>query len=234
MINYIIVDDEPQARKLLQTYMASLSNYHLVGVCANAMEAYELLCTQHIDFMFLDIKMPLVTGIDFLKSLKKPPLVIFTTAFNKYALEGYELNVVDYLLKPIALTRLLNALEKINERTIKVHTSSQTPENDHLFVKLDHKLVKINYDEILLVESLQNFVKLHLKDKIVIANQSMKELTQKLPARQFLRIHRSYVVPIRLITAINGNTIETNYKSIQIGISYRNEVMRYIKGSTTK
>lgn len=230
MINYIIVDDEPQARKLLQTYMAALPNYHLIASCANALEAYEIWCTQKVDLMFLDIKMPLVSGVDFLKSLKKPPLVIFTTAFNKYALEGYELNVVDYLLKPIALPRLLQALEKVNERLIKNNPITQEATIDYLFVKVEHKLVKIELEAILLVESLQNFVKLHLKDSIVIANYSMKELAIKLPAKQFLRVHRSYILPIKSIIAIDGNTIETAYKVIPIGVSYRNEVMRYTKG----
>ncbi|MEE1943762.1 LytTR family DNA-binding domain-containing protein [Pedobacter sp. KR3-3] len=231
MINYIIVDDEPQARKLIQSYMSALPNYHLAKACANAMEAYEILCTQEIDFMFLDIKMPMVSGIDFLKSLKKPPLVIFTTAFNKYALESYELSVVDYLLKPIAMPRLLNALEKINERLNQKATTAQNPITDHLFFKVENKLVRVDLDAILLIESLQNFVKIHLKDKILLTSNSMKSLESKLPTQQFLRVHRSYIVPIKSIIAINGNTIETTYQPIQIGVSYRNEVMRFAKGS---
>lgn len=229
MINYIITDDEPQARKLLAAYMDPLPNYHLVKHCANAMEAYEVLSTQPVDFMFLDIRMPMVSGIDFLRSLKNPPLVVLTTAFNKYALEGYDLHVVDYLLKPISLPRLLTALEKVNERLNKTRPDSQLTGN-HLFIKSDHKLVKVEFAEILLVESLQNFVKLHLADKVVMTNSTMKELEGKLPPQQFLRVHRSYLVPVREITAINGNMIETRYRNIPIGVSYKNEVMRYVRG----
>ena len=234
MINYLIVDDEPQARKLIQSYLSALPSYHLVKACGNAMEAYEILCTQPIDFMFLDIKMPVVSGIDFLRSLKKPPLVIFTTAFNKYALEGYELNVVDYLLKPIALPRLLNALEKVNERLSQKEAAHQNTVADHLFFKVDHKLIRVDLDAILLIESLQNFVKIHLKDRILLTSNSMKSLEGKLPEQQFLRVHRSYIVPVKSIIAIDGNTIETTYQPIQIGVSFRKEVMHYIKGNSDK
>lgn len=232
MINYIIVDDEPQARKLIQSYMSALPNYHLVKACANAMEAYEILCIQAIDFMFLDIKMPMVSGIDFLRSLKKPPLVILTTAYHKYALESYEFSVVDYLLKPIAMPRLLSALEKVNERLLQKAPATQCPVADQLFFKVDHKLIKVELDAILLVESLQNFVKIHLKDKILLTSNSMKSLEGKLPPQQFLRVHRSYILPVKSIIAINGNTVETTYLPIPIGISFRSEVMRFAKGNT--
>ncbi|MES2419225.1 MAG: response regulator transcription factor [Bacteroidota bacterium] len=227
MINYLIVDDEPQARKLLQTYMAEVANYHLVKQCANAMEAYEALQTSPIDLLFLDIKMPLVSGVDFLRSLKNPPLVIFTTAFNKYAIEGYELNVIDYLLKPIALPRLLNSLEKVKERLAK-KVKSRTENNSFLFVKLDNKLMKVNLNEILLIEGMQNYVKLHLKDKVLIATYTMKSLENMLPNNDFLRIHRSFIVPVNSIIAIAGNVIETTLKNIPIGISFKNVVTAYI------
>ena len=223
MINYLIVDDEPQARKLLQTYMAGLTNYKLVKLCANAMEAYEALHASKIDLMFLDIKMPIVSGTDFLRSLKNPPLVIFTTAFNKYAMEGYELNVVDYLLKPIALPRLLNALEKVQVNLNAQKTSSIENIIDYLFVKVDHKLVKINLDEILLVEGLQNYVKIHLKEKILIANYTMKAIESMLSA-QFIRVHRSYIVSLRTILSIEGNLIDTSYQQVPIGTSFKTAV----------
>lgn len=227
MINYLIVDDEPQARKLLQAYLQNIPNYQLVKFCSNAMEAYEALQTSKIDLMFLDIKMPLVSGTDFLRSLKTPPLVIFTTAFNKYALEGYELNVVDYLLKPIALPRLLNALEKVNER-LNDKKKKTLNTADHLFIKKDNKLIKINFAEILLAEGMQNYVKLHLKDKILIAAYTMKALEEMLPSDQFLRVNRSFIIPIQSIVAIDGNLIETTYQNVQIGVSYRTEVMKYV------
>ena len=227
MTNYLIVDDEPQARKLLQTYMSGLTNYKLVKLCANAMEAYEALHASKIDLMFLDIKMPIVSGTDFLRSLKNPPLVIFTTAFNKYAMEGYELNVVDYLLKPIALPRLLNALEKV--QTILNGQKASTIESvvDHLFIKVDHKLVKVNLDEILLIEGLQNYVKIHIKERILIANYTMKAI-EGMISGQFIRVHRSFIVPLRTILAIDGNLIDTTYKQVPIGSSFKTAVMSSI------
>ncbi len=227
MINYLIVDDEPQARKLLQAYMAGLTNYKLIKLCANAMEAYEALHASKIDLMFLDIKMPIVSGTDFLRSLKNPPLVIFITAFNKYAMEGYELNVVDYLLKPIALPRLLNALEKVRVNLNAQKTSSIENKIDYLFVKVDHKLVKINLDEILLIEGLQNYVKIHLKERILIANYTMKAIESMLSG-QFIRVHRSFIVPLRTILSIEGNLIDTTYQQVPIGTSFKTAVMSYI------
>jgi DNA-binding LytR/AlgR family response regulator len=228
MINYLIVDDEPQARKLLQAYMSEMTNYHLVKLCGNAMEAYEALQTAKIDFMFLDIKMPLVSGTDFLRSLKTPPLVIFTTAFNKYALEGYELNVIDYLLKPIALPRLLHALEKVKMRLAENKAINATQEPDYIFVKSENKLIKVNIADLLLIEGLQNYVKLHLKDKVLLATYTMKAIENMLPNKHFLRIHRSYIIPVNTIIAIDGNVIETTYQQVQIGTSFRNNVMQYV------
>ncbi len=228
MINYLIVDDEPQARKLLQAYMAEIPNYHLIRLCSNAMEAYEALQTTKIDLMFLDIKMPMISGTDFLRSLKQPPMVIFTTAFNKYAIEGFELNVIDYLLKPIALPRLMAALEKIKERQNNVLKINHHSDLSFFFVKSEHKLIKINFDEILLIEGMQNFVKLHLKDRVLIATYTMKAIEDLLPNQLFLRVQRSFIIPVNTITAINGNTIEMPYKHVQIGVSYKNKVLQYV------
>src|ERR1700754_358532 len=179
-MNCLIVDDEPQARKLLATYLATIPGCSIAGASRNAMEAYEALQTSKIDLMLLDIKMPVVSGTDFLRSLKNPPLVIFTTAFNKYAMEGYELNVIDYLLKPIALPRLLQALEKVKTRLQK-SPDEITSATDHIFIKQENKLVKINLNDILLVEGMQNYVKLHLKDKVIITANTMKVMDSLLP-----------------------------------------------------
>ncbi|RZK13196.1 MAG: response regulator transcription factor [Flavobacterium sp.] len=228
MINYLIVDDEPQARKLLQTYMADVPNYRLVKLCSNAMEAYEALQTSSIDLMFLDIKMPLVSGTDFLRSLKKPPFVIFTTAYNKYALEGYELNVIDYLLKPIALPRLLQALEKVKAKLNEFATVNTGHEQEYLFVKSESKFVKVDFADLLLIEGLQNYVKLHLKDRIILASYTMKALESMLQGKNFLRVHRSYIIPLNTIVAIDGSIIETTYQKVQIGTSFRNNVMQHV------
>jgi DNA-binding LytR/AlgR family response regulator len=231
MINYLIVDDEPQARKLLQTYMAGLSNYNLAKACANAMEAYEALHTSKIDLIFLDIKMPVLSGIDFLRSLKNPPMVIFTTAYSKYAMDGYDLNVIDYLLKPISLPRLLQALEKTESRSPHSPASHPSPGLKHIFIKIENKLIKINLDEILLIESMQNYVKIHLPEKVLVASNTMKGLQDMLPSDQFLRVHRSFIVPVTTITAIHGNSVETAYKTIPIGLNFKSEVMKYVNGA---
>src|SRR3569833_258633 len=233
-INYLIVDDEPQARKLLQAYMTGIDSYKLIRSCANAMEAYEALHTSKIDLMFLDIKMPVVSGFDFLRSLKNPPLVIFTTAFNKYAMEGYELNVIDYLLKPFALPRLLQALEKVKERLQRPPEDKSPNTVNHIFIKQENKLVKISLDDILLVEGMQNYVKLQLKDKVMITANTMKVMEGLLPAKQFLRVHRSFIIPLATISAIAGNTVETAYKNIPIGLSYKNDVLEYARNGGGK
>ncbi|ASU35505.1 LytR/AlgR family response regulator transcription factor [Mucilaginibacter xinganensis] len=228
-VNFLIADDEPQARKLLQAYMAGISNYNLVKLCANAMEAYEALHTSKIDLMFLDIRMPMVSGTDFLRSLKKPPMVIFTTAYNKYAMEGYDLNVIDYLLKPISLPRLMQALEKVNDKMQKPLASDAGHRANYLFIKVENKLVKIILDDLLLIESMQNYVKLHFKDKVIVAPYTMKVMENMLPGNNFLRVHRSFIVPVTIITAVNGNTIETGFQNIPIGLSFKDAVMNYIK-----
>lgn len=227
-MNYIIVDDEPQARKLLQTYMAALFNYKLVKVCANAMEAYEVLHTSKIDLMLLDIKMPVISGTDFLRSLKNPPMVIFTTAYNKYAVEGYELNVVDYLLKPVALPRLLQALEKTEARLQANTVMVSSNVTGLIFIKTENKLVKVNLTDILLIEGMQNYLKIHLKEKVMVTPCTMKAMEGMLPAGQFLRVHRSFIVPLATVIAINGNIIETIYKKIPIGVSFKEPVMRHL------
>jgi DNA-binding LytR/AlgR family response regulator len=226
-MNYLIVDDEPQARKLLQVYMQSLPQFQLVKLCENALEAYETLHRHPVDLMFLDIKMPLVSGIDFLRSLKEPPMVILTTAYPKYALDGFELDVLDYLLKPIALPRLLQALEKAQRRKQQVVSTFQPVQKlPHLFIKVDHKLVKVNLADIKLIEGMQNYVKVHLTDKMIVAAYTMKALEELLPPSEFLRVHRSFIVPIGAIMAINGNIIETAYQNVPIGLSYRDAILK--------
>lgn len=228
-MNYLIVDDEPQARKLLQVYMQSLPQFQLVKLCDTALEAYEALQRHRVDLMFLDIKMPLLSGVDFLRSLKNPPLVILTTAYPKYAVEGFELDVLDYLLKPIALPRLLQALEKA-ERRQQLAGRPALPSPNYLFLKIDHKLVNVKLADIKLVEGMQNYVKVHLVDKTLVAAYTMKTMEELLPATEFLRVHRSFIVPIAAITAINGNVIETAYQEVPVGINYR-EVIRQLTGN---
>jgi DNA-binding LytR/AlgR family response regulator len=232
MINCIIVDDEPQARKMMEAFVSQLPGWKILRICSNAIEAFEALQSLRVDVIFLDIKMPTITGIDFLRSLKNPPLVIFTTAYNKYAMEGYELNVVDYLLKPISMHRLLQAAEKVTER-LKEHTETPAqakPETTYMFVKHDNKLVKVMFADILYIEGMQNFVRIHTETKQYLITHTMKAMEEVLPKNTFFRVHKSYIVNMEAITAIFGNTIEIGKTEIAIGSNYRADFMQRIEG----
>ncbi len=226
IINCIIVDDEPQARKMMEAFVSQLSGWKIVKVCSNAIEAFEALQSNKIDVIFLDIKMPILTGIDFLKSLKNPPLVIFTTAYNKYAMDGYELNVVDYLLKPISMHRLLQAAEKVTERlATRTEIDTQKPlDVTYIFVKHENKLVKINFDDILYIEGMQNFVRIHTAAKAYLVTNTMKGIEELLP-HTFMRVHKSFIVGINAVTSVFGNTIEVGATQIPIGSNYKDEFM---------
>ncbi len=238
MINVIIVDDEPLAQDVLETYIEKVPELNLVKKCSNAFEANEALKMHEIDLMFLDIQMPQLTGIDFLKTLVKPPLVIFTTAYSNYALEGFELNALDYLLKPISLERFMKAVNKATEHlelqrkeTPAAATLEETGP-DYIFVKADKKLVKVNFDDILYIEGLKDYVIIRLENNRVITLQTMKSLEDKLPLGTFRRIHRSYIVNINKINAIVGNMVEVmekgQAKHLPVGKNYRDELLDMI------
>ena len=239
MINVIIVDDEPLALDVLETYIEKLPKLNLVKRCYNAIEANEALENHDIDLMFLDIQMPQLTGTEFLKTLTKPPLVIFTTAYANYALEGFELNAVDYLLKPISLERFMKAVNKAVEQ-IELHSNhSTTAENaekkdqtDFIFVKADKKLVKINFNDIIYIEGLKDYVIIRMESGRVITLQTMKSLEDKLPVNLFQRIHRSYIVGIDKIKAVVGNMVEViekgQAKHLPVGKNYRDQLLDII------
>jgi len=215
----------------MEAFVSQLANGKILRVCSNAIEAFEALQNQQIDVIFLDIKMPVVSGIDFLKSLKNPLLVVFTTAYNKYAMEGYELNVVDYLLKPIAMHRLIQAAEKVNERLMQ--KSAALPDQNraditYIFVKHENKLVKIDFDQIQYVEAMQNFVNIHTAGKSFLVTQTMKNLEEILPPVLSARIHKSYIVSMHAITSVYVNTIEIGEVKISIGSNYKNAFMEKI------
>lgn len=235
MINVIIVDDEPLALDVLETYIEKMPNLHLVQKCSNALEANEALKNHEVDLMFLDIQMPQLTGIDFLKTLSNPPLVVFTTAYPNYAIEGFELNALDYLLKPISLERFMKAVNKATEQ-IDFHRreadAGEHSEQDYIFVKADKKLVKVNFPEVIYIEGLKDYVIIRLENSRVITLQTMKSLEDKLPPAQFKRIHRSFIVNIDKIEAIMGNMVEVmekgQAKHLPIGKNYRDELLEMI------
>jgi len=235
MINVIIVDDEPLAQDVLETYIDNMSELNLVSKCNNALEANAALKNNDIDLMFLDIQMPQITGIDFLRSLENPPVVIFTTAYPNYAVDGFELNVLDYLLKPISMERFMKAVNKASEQiALKKGSNQDSPDNeaDYIFVKADKKLIKINFSDVLYIEGLKDYVIIRQADKRVVTLQTMKSLEQKLPASIFKRIHRSYIVNLQQINAVVGNMVEITEKGqakhIPVGKNYRDELLSLI------
>jgi DNA-binding LytR/AlgR family response regulator len=237
-MNVIIVDDEPLAQDVLETYIEKIPEFNLVKKCSNAFEANEVLQNESIDLMFLDIQMPQLTGTDFLKSLAKPPIVIFTTAYPNYAVEGFELNALDYLLKPISMDRFLKAANKAiqqhnlasNEGTVA--SGQEEDHEEYFFVKADKKLIKVNYDDILYIEGLKDYVIIRMDHDRVITLQTMKSLESKMPSPQFKRIHRSYIVNTNRIKAIVGNMVEiiekNQAKHLPIGKNYREELLQLI------
>lgn len=230
MIKALIIEDEPLAQEVIKTYIESLPNIELIGQCFNAIEANEFLKNNTPDLLFVDIEMPQLSGIEFIKSLKNPPKVIFTTAYTEHAVEGFNLSAVDYLVKPIALDRFMKAINKVEESLKGVKTSES--EDEFMFVKADKKLVKINYSEILYVEGLKDYVIIKLEKGRVITLQTLKSLEDKLPANSFMRIHRSYICNIDRIKAVLGNTVEImdgdKIKQLPIGKSHKDDLLEVI------
>ncbi len=233
-IHTLIVDDEPLALDVLETYVQQVPDLVLVGKCANALEAGSVLNDHHVDLVLLDIQMPQLTGVEFVRSLQNPPYIIFTTAFPNYAIEGFELDAVDYLLKPISLERFLKAINRVRDLMAK-RDRLTLPEDtaDFIFVKADKKYVRVKYDSILYIEGLKDYVIIRLIEGRVITLQTMKSLEERLPAAKFRRIHRSYIVNIDQVQAISGNIIELmeggRLKTLPIGKNYRDELTDLIE-----
>lgn len=230
MIRTIIVDDEPLALEILESYIQQIKEIELVAKCSNAIVANNLLRDQKIDLIFLDIEMPVLRGTDFIKSLKDPPQVIFTTAYPEFAVEGFELNALDYLLKPISFERFLKAINKFKESRIEAKTIN---ESDFIFVKADKKLIKLNFSEIVYIEGLKDYVIIHTPTGRIITLQTMKSLEEKLNMENFVRIHRSYILNFDHINAIHGSEVEVlvkgQMKSIPIGNNYKEELETMIE-----
>ncbi len=231
-LSCLIVDDEPPAVELLRTYVGSVSSLRLVGVCYNAIEASNFLQTQAVDVMFLDIQMPLLLGTDLVRTLKNPPDIIFTTAYRKFAIDGFELDAVDYLLKPISFERFLKAINKV----MHVHTRItddkpvvDTNTGSFIHLRVDRKNLKVAFDDILFIESLKDYVKVVTTTKNIITKQSISSLEEMLPGKQFVRIHRSYIVSVDKITSFTTNTIEIGKHELPISRMYRLDVERQLK-----
>jgi len=232
-LRVLIVDDEPLAQEVIERYLRNINELELVGKCSNALEAFEVLHNEHIDLMFLDISMPVISGIDFLRSLRIAPAVIITTAYPDFALQGYELDVIDYLVKPISLERFMRAVNKVIERIKKptpVIAESKQIKADYMFVKCDQKLIKIRFNDIDYIEGMKDYVKIFTNDKMIVTLHTMKFFENNLPSHIFIRIHKSYIVNVDAIKTISGNELEINQTRIPIGNSFKDNVLKHING----
>lgn len=230
-INCLVVDDEPIARDILKAHIEKLPGLSLLSMCKNATEAYQALSEFSIDLIFLDVQMPVITGTTFLRTLPKAPLVVFTTAYSDYAVEGFDLNAVDYLLKPITFERFCQAVQKVREK-MTGHDwppAGQLPAS-YLFIRQDTRLVKVDFDEICYIRGERDFCSVYLTTgKRMLAGSHLKLLSNALPAGLFMRVHRSYIINLDKVRAIKGNVIEICDAEIPIGSSFREALFSTLK-----
>ncbi|HEY5690238.1 MAG TPA: LytTR family DNA-binding domain-containing protein [Cyclobacteriaceae bacterium] len=229
-LNCLVVDDEPLARNLLSDYVMKVPYLHLAGTAENALAAMKFLRENSIDLVFLDIQMPELTGINLLKALHVKPMVIFTTAYSEYALESYELDVVDYLLKPITFERFLKATEKVSQRKLGVEagTTAMPDIPPFVFVKDGTKLVKVMFKDILYVEGLKDYVSIHTVGQKIVSLQRLKTLEEQLPPNQFIRIHNSYIVSLNAIRSIHKNEVQIGSATLPISDSYKKSFREWV------
>ena len=223
----MVVDDEPIARKGLEEYIAEIPYLKHVGSFENAPDAAHFLSTHSVDLMLLDIRMPRLSGIDFLKSLKEPPMVIFTTAFPQYALESYELSVLDYLVKPISVERFKKATQKALDYFSLKHPQTLP---DYFFIKCNQQLEKILFNEVLFVEAMQNYCIIHTTSRKLICYVTLTAMVEKLPNDRFMKVHRSFVVALDKVTGVGGNSLKISDLVIPISRNLRKELLGNIAG----
>ena len=234
MIRCIIIDDEPLALQQMEGYIKKIPYLELVAACQSAIEAKEILENEKIDAIFCDINLPELNGLDFVKSLENPPMVVFTTAYSEYAVEGFQLNAIDYLLKPFGCEEMKRAAEKIKKRYDALRTLqevSQIDEDDAIFLKTEYKIVRINIGQIHYVEAMSEYLRIYLEGnpRPIIVLLSMKKMEERLPSRTFMRVHRSYIINLKMIQEISKNRISLGDDTeIPIGDSYRDQFNAYI------
>ena len=234
-INCLIIDDEPLAINVIKNYLEPVENFEIINTFSNPIEGLNFLKNNKVDVIFLDINMPVLDGINFIKSLENPPILIITSAYSQFAIETYELDVLDYLVKPIEFPRLMKTLNKISKRldTSSNVTQESNPESPFIFVKIDKKrMKKIFFNEILVIESLKGYLKINTLTGKYIIHSTLSDFTDLLPERNFLRIHRSYTIAIDKIDAVEGNSIEIEGLRYVIGRSYIDHVKQRILNSS--
>lgn len=234
-ITCAIIDDEPLAIDVLESYIKEIDSLELMARFNNVIEAIKFFQTSKVDLLFLDIQMPKLTGIDFLKSLQNPPKIVLTTAYRDYALQGYELNVLDYLLKPISFERFVTAINKFPSSKVQtvaalppIPVSTYSFEQSFLYLKSDKKMVKVFLKDILYIESLKDYVKVKTTDKQIITHQKISYLEERLPDEKFIRIHRSYIIAIDKIRSYNATSLDINGEELPIGRQYKDDVMKLL------
>jgi len=240
-IHCLIIDDEPPAREILKQHIAGVEALELTGICGNAVEAVSFLKEHPVDLLFLDIQMPQLLGTNFIRTLKNPPKVIFTTAYRKYAVEGFELDAVDYLLKPISFERFLKAVNKVLQLNISsaqaMSTSATTEKqngesNSFLYFRAERKMVKVFFRDILYVEGLKDYIRIVTDNKTIVTKYVLSTFEEMLPANEFLRIHKSYIVAIYKIDSYNADTINIAKHELPIGRLYKFDVNRVLNASS--
>ncbi|MFG6687451.1 LytR/AlgR family response regulator transcription factor [Mariniflexile sp. HNIBRBA6329] len=221
-IKCVIIDDEQLAISVIENHLKNFDHFEVVGTFNNPIKAYSLLEKEKVDVIFLDINMPQMTGFSFIENLNSKPLIVITTAYREYAVKSFELNVLDYLVKPIPFDRFLKSINKIYQQLYTNNAVGDTSlqQEPHIFLKVDKKLLKINLNDILYIESLKDYIKVITKIGDYVVHKSLTAITEELPLSNFLRVHRSYTISINKISAIEGNTIEIANRRIPIGRNY--------------
>ncbi len=231
MYNCLVIEDEPLAAEILRDYIAEVSDLHLIAVCRDVMTASGYLRSHKIDVLFVDIHLPKIKGIDFVKTIQNQYHVILTTAYDQYAIEGYNLNVVDYLLKPIEFSRFLQAIQKIkkNDPTTVEHIDVSTRKDSFHFFNVDKRQVKVYLDDILYIESLKEYVKIHTPQQYLVTKLQIGEFESLLSSSNLLRVHKSFIINLEKVTAYSANAIEIGDHEIPIGRTYKELIMKHFK-----
>lgn len=232
-INCLIIEDEPLAQDTLEGYIKSVSFLDIKGIYANAPDAFPAFQTQEIELLFLDINLPVISGLKFLETLTVKPLVIFTTAYPEYAVEGFEANAIDYLLKPFSFERFLKAVNRAVERIEARHENKKriAPNDGYIMLRADKRLHKVDLSDILFLESIGDYVKIHLRDKNLVVHETFKSLLISLPEEQFVQVHKSYIIPLHRLIYIEGNQIKIGDQMIPIGAMFKESLLQKLKNS---
>lgn len=227
----VIVDDEPVAREIIESFIQKTPNLSLAASFSNALETIQFAQENEADVYFLDINMPEINGLSLAKIVNSDAHIIFTTAYRDYAIDGFNLNVIDYLLKPIAFDRFLQAIKKIpQKRQIIQKTENKNSNESFLFVRSERKMVKVNYKDIIYIESLSDYLKIHLQEKTIVTRETISNIENKLPEKLFIRVHRSFIIAVHFIDAYTNEFIEINNKAIPISRNYKESTLQKLTG----